>query len=86
MDNGNATSRPYTPRAIGDLGPGQLSGAGPQISDSLLANIAQSNDTGPALAAEAIRRATKVNCNFAAIPFSIQPPASLGGVLYRNSQ
>ena len=82
MDNGNATSRPYNARAIGDLGPGALSGSGSsqQISETTLSNMVQGTDPDIALAAEGIRRQTKVNCNFAAFPFSIQPPAALGGV------
>ena len=76
----NATSYPYTARAVGDLGPGTLPGSGAIIAPAQLAQMAASSDPDIALGAEAVRRQTQVNCNFACVAFSIAPPANLGGV------
>jgi hypothetical protein len=76
----NATSIPDNARAIGDLGPGRIQGGAVSISEQTLSALVAGGDSDTQLAAESIRTQVKSAANFTPYPFTINPPASLGGV------
>jgi hypothetical protein len=71
-----APTQPYSRRAIGDLGPGKLSGQGARFSPAELGDIIQSPDTVAALLAQQAQAGAVSGCNYNLTTVVIPAPLS----------